>query len=229
MLGRTVRLKRAELRMMRASELRRLMEALGVSSEGCLEKAELVGQLEQAPDVVLEEDLEKSYDLEELRDLPLPLLRNLLERHRVLWDEEELSEEEERVKVMQRLAQSGWMGEAAREEARKEEERSSEKQKQSDNVKEKEEENREEKREKGNVQSEDSEKQAEELLESLEGEESLKNEADGSGVLHHSSSMWLRPSSSANTSRGPCSCEPTAAQSNCRGAEHCKASKSCFS
>lgn len=195
MSGRTVRLKRAELRLMRASELRRLMEALGVSSEGCLEKAELLGQLEQAADVVLEEDLEKVYEAEELRDLPLPLLRNLLERHRVIWNvEEELSEEEERVKVMQSLAESGWMGEAAREAMKKEEEKERPNEKPSEKKDEKLK-SEEKENEKGNVQSEvDSEKQAEEKpLESPEdAEQTVKNEADGSGVVQNHCCMWLR-------------------------------------
>lgn len=34
MSGRQIRLKRAELRMLRISELRRLMDALGISGEG---------------------------------------------------------------------------------------------------------------------------------------------------------------------------------------------------
>ena len=34
MAGRQIRLKRAELRLLRISELRRLMEALGISGEG---------------------------------------------------------------------------------------------------------------------------------------------------------------------------------------------------
>jgi hypothetical protein len=38
MAGRQIRLKRAELRLLRISELRRLMDALGISGEGHPEK-----------------------------------------------------------------------------------------------------------------------------------------------------------------------------------------------
>mmetsp|Transcript_18745 Transcript_18745/g.42205 ORF Transcript_18745/g.42205 Transcript_18745/m.42205 type:complete len:407 (+) Transcript_18745:75-1295(+) len=112
MSGRTVRLRAAELRMLRISELRRLMDALGVSGEGCLEKAELLRHLEGAPDVEVTPELEKKlrYDRRELEKLELPLLRNLMERHRVPFDlEQDLSEEEEKSELLQSFADSGWM------------------------------------------------------------------------------------------------------------------------
>ncbi|CAK9005204.1 unnamed protein product [Durusdinium trenchii] len=83
MENRPVRLKLAELQQLRVTELKRLMKALQVSPDGCLEKAELVRRLQGASDVVLEEENAQRYSKEELEDLPLLLLRNLLERHQV--------------------------------------------------------------------------------------------------------------------------------------------------
>merc|ERR550514_1162544 len=56
MRERTARLKEGELRVMRVPELRRLMRALGVSGEGCLEKHDLVQRLCTAPEVELAPD-----------------------------------------------------------------------------------------------------------------------------------------------------------------------------
>ena len=113
MSGRQIRLKRAELRMLRISELRRLMDALGISGEGCLEKAELLRHLEVAPDVVVEDENPQShwiYEKEELLNLDLPLLRNLLERHKVPYSlDDDVSEEEERCAALKCFAESGWM------------------------------------------------------------------------------------------------------------------------
>lgn len=116
MSGRTVRLRAAELRMLRISELRRLMDALGVSGEGCLERADLVRHLEGAPDVEVAPELSAAtekkfrYDLQDLEKLDLPLLRNLMERHRVPFDlEDDLSEDDERRVALRSFADAGWM------------------------------------------------------------------------------------------------------------------------
>ena len=55
------------------------------------------------------------YDLRDLEKLELPLLRNLMERHRVPFDlEEELSEEDERRVALCSFADSGWMRKASK-------------------------------------------------------------------------------------------------------------------
>lgn len=80
---------------------------------GCLEKAELLRHLEVAPDVVVEDENPQStwiYEKEELLNLDLPLLRNLLERHKVPYSlDDDVSEEEERCAALKCFAASGWM------------------------------------------------------------------------------------------------------------------------
>ena len=70
--------------------------------------------LEGAPDVEVAPELsaEKNfrYDLQDLEQLDLPLLRNLMERHRVPFDlEEDLSEDDERRVALRSFADAGWM------------------------------------------------------------------------------------------------------------------------
>ena len=84
------------------------------SCSGCLERADLVRHLEGAPDVEVAPELsaEKKfrYDLQDLEQLDLPLLRNLMERHRVPFDlEEDLSEDDERRVALRSFADAGWM------------------------------------------------------------------------------------------------------------------------
>lgn len=139
MAGRQIRLKRAELRLLRISELRRLMEALGISGEGCLEKAELLRHLEVAPDIVVEEENTKItiYEKEELLTLDMPLLRNLLERHKVPYSiDDDVSEEEERSVALKSFAEFGWMkGSKERPTAAKDQELQCEKLSTTKNVK----------------------------------------------------------------------------------------------
>lgn len=139
MAGRQIRLKRAELRLLRISELRRLMDALGISGEGCLEKAELLRHLEVAPDIVVEEENTGAtiYEKEELLTLDMPLLRNLLERHKVPYSiDDDVSEEEERSVALKSFAEFGWMkGSKERPSAAKDHELQSEKLSATENVK----------------------------------------------------------------------------------------------
>lgn len=78
-----------------------------------MEKAELLRHLEVAPDVVVEDENPQSrwiYEKEELLNLDLPLLRNLLERHKVPYSlDDDVSEEEERCAALKCFAESGWM------------------------------------------------------------------------------------------------------------------------
>ena len=67
--------------------------------------------MEVAPEVsAAMAEKQHCYDLRDLEKLELPLLRNLMERHRVPFDlEEELSEEDERRVALRSFADSGWM------------------------------------------------------------------------------------------------------------------------
>jgi len=128
MTSRVARLREGELRMLRVPELRKLMRALGVSVEGCVEKGDLVKQIAEAPhvEVAPEEqcliDTWLCYEAGELEKLELPLLLNLMERHRVPFssDRSDLSEDEEREAALRSLAESGWMrGKLSTDPARK--------------------------------------------------------------------------------------------------------------
>jgi len=123
MSGRVARLRAGELRMLRVPELRKLMRALGVSMEGCVEKVDLVTKIAAAPDVEVApeeqcfaDDYRLSYEVGELETLELPLLVNLMERHRVHHnaDRSDLTEEEERKAALKSLADSGWMQDASK-------------------------------------------------------------------------------------------------------------------
>ena len=72
--------------------------------------------LEGAPDVEVAPELSAAtekkfrYDLQDLEKLDLPLLRNLMERHRVSFDlEDDLSEDDERRVALRSFADAGWM------------------------------------------------------------------------------------------------------------------------
>jgi len=109
MQGRMARLKEGELRVMRIPDLKRLMAALGVSGDGCVEKADLIKRLGATPGVELAPDREDiSYEEGDLRSLELPLLRSLLERHCVPLPMSEVEEEEEEhAEAIRRLAAAG--------------------------------------------------------------------------------------------------------------------------
>lgn len=117
MTGRVARLRAGELRMLRVPELRRLMRALEVSGQNCVEKADMVKELSDAGHVeVVPEDSERlCYEPKELENLELPLLLNLLERHRVpsTREQDDLTEEQERQAAFQGLEDAGWMKNAA--------------------------------------------------------------------------------------------------------------------
>lgn len=110
MRGRMARLKGGELRMMRVPELKRLMRALGVSGEGCVEKADLIRQLGAAPGVELTQDRKDIfYDESELQSLEMPLLRSLMERHCMKPPTGDMDETEERAAVLDCFAAAGWI------------------------------------------------------------------------------------------------------------------------
>lgn len=118
MSGRNVRLRAGELRMLRVPELRKLMKALGVPGDGCVEKADLILQLTSAKGVQVEPEFDDSlekkrlrYELGELEELELPLLHNLMERHRVPFHPEklDLSEAEERELALESFRNEGWL------------------------------------------------------------------------------------------------------------------------
>jgi hypothetical protein len=125
MKDRTARLHEGELRAMKVPDLRRVMVALGVSGDGCVEKAELISRLGDTPGVEVTPDREDIfYEDADLDSLELPLLRTLLERHRIPPLEHEGSfpadskpeseagdgSDEERVEVLRRFAAAGMMG-----------------------------------------------------------------------------------------------------------------------
>ncbi|CAJ1450462.1 unnamed protein product [Effrenium voratum] len=108
MQNRPAKLKRGDLRMLRVSELRKVMTALGVSGEGCLERVELLRRLEAAGQVELDDRDTACYEERELQDLPLQLLRNLLDRHKVSVDfEADLSEVDERAAALRCFKAAG--------------------------------------------------------------------------------------------------------------------------
>lgn len=97
--------------MMRVPELKRLMRALGVSGDGCVEKADLIRQLGDAPGVELTPDRKDLFYKEgELRSLEMHHLRSLMERHRVKLPAGDMDEAEERAAAMDSFAAGGWFG-----------------------------------------------------------------------------------------------------------------------
>jgi len=128
MCGRLARLRAAEMRMLRVPELRKLMRALEVSGDGCVEKADLVLQLANAPGVEVLPEVELGgftehklrYEAGDLRTLELPLLHNLMERHRVPCSSQlaDLSEDEERHAVLQGFAASGLLRDSSIHESK---------------------------------------------------------------------------------------------------------------
>lgn len=111
MSERTVRLRRGELSALRVPELRRLMVALAVSSDGCVEKSDLIKRLEDTKGIELTDDRpDILYDEDELRALGLPLLRTLMERYRLPLAPEEFDEEAERDEAIRRFEAAGRLG-----------------------------------------------------------------------------------------------------------------------
>lgn len=111
MRGRVTRLKGGELMMMRVPELKRLMRALGVSGEGCLEKADLIRQLGATPGIELTHDRKDIfYEESELQSLEMAHLRSLMERYRMKPPTGDMNEEEERAAALNRFAAAGWIG-----------------------------------------------------------------------------------------------------------------------
>mmetsp|Transcript_41620 Transcript_41620/g.75494 ORF Transcript_41620/g.75494 Transcript_41620/m.75494 type:complete len:492 (-) Transcript_41620:105-1580(-) len=112
MRDRKVRLKEGDLRAMRVPDLRRLMRALGIRGEGCVEKGDLIDCIANTPAIDVSPDKDElCYEEAELRDITLPLLRALADRHGVRTDQlEELDEKEWREELLQRFATRGWMG-----------------------------------------------------------------------------------------------------------------------
>lgn len=110
MRGRKMHLKSGELRMMRVPELKKLMRALRISGEGCVEKADLVRRLGEAPEVELAADRQDVfYEEAEVRDMELSLLRNLMERHCLPKLPDNMSEEEERNEAVECFRGAGWI------------------------------------------------------------------------------------------------------------------------
>lgn len=110
MRGRTVKLKEGELCAMRVPELKRVMGALGISGEGCLEKADLIRRLGSEPGVELAPDrLDLRYEEKELGLLDLSQLHSLAERHQMPRMTEVLDESGERAELMRRFASAGWL------------------------------------------------------------------------------------------------------------------------
>jgi len=110
MEGRVARLRIGELRMMRIPELKQLMKALGVSGEGCFEKADLIRKLGNTPKVEVAEDrMDIRYTEGELRCLEMPQLRCLLERHALSKGSGEMDESQERNEAVEKFVAAGWI------------------------------------------------------------------------------------------------------------------------
>lgn len=110
MEGRVARLRIGELRMMRVPELKQLMRALGVSGEGCFEKADLIRKLGNTPEVEVAEDrMDIRYTEGELRCLEMPQLRCLLERHALSKVSGDMDESQERIEAVEKFVAAGWI------------------------------------------------------------------------------------------------------------------------
>jgi len=110
MEGRVARLRIGELRMMRVPELKQLMKALGVSGEGCFEKADLIRKLGNTPEVEVAEDrMDIRYTEGELRCLEMPQLRCLLERHALSKASGDMDESQERNEAVEKFLAAGWI------------------------------------------------------------------------------------------------------------------------
>eukprot|EP00927_Polykrikos_kofoidii_P062862 TRINITY_DN57656_c0_g1_i1.p1 TRINITY_DN57656_c0_g1~~TRINITY_DN57656_c0_g1_i1.p1 ORF type:complete len:711 (-),score=112.95 TRINITY_DN57656_c0_g1_i1:292-2424(-) len=111
--GQTARLKEGELRTMRICDMKRLMGALGVSAEGCVEKQDLIQQLRSSQGVQLVFDREDvRYEEHELQRLEMPFLRNLMERH-AIPSVSGVNEQQERELALEQFAIAGWVGKCA--------------------------------------------------------------------------------------------------------------------
>lgn len=118
MRDRVARFREGELLSLRVVDLRRVMVALGVSEQGCMEKGELITRLGATEGVEVTPDRKDiCYEKADLQGLELPLLRSLLKRHRIppLGTSESASasddatEEEEHAEVLRRFAAAGFM------------------------------------------------------------------------------------------------------------------------
>lgn len=110
MQGRRMYLKSGELKMMRVPELKKLMRALRVSGEGCVEKSDLIRRLGEVPDMELAEDRrDVSYLETELQDMDMPHLRNLMERHGLKKLPGDMPEDDERTEALEVFVEAGWM------------------------------------------------------------------------------------------------------------------------
>jgi len=112
MRGRKARLKGGDLSMMRTPDLKKLMRSLGVPSDNCIEKSDLISQLSSSPNVELSVDRSDIlYEEGELNALELPMLRSLMERHRIVVPPSgDVVESAERSEALMRFAEAGWLG-----------------------------------------------------------------------------------------------------------------------
>jgi hypothetical protein len=115
MKDRKARLKEGELKVMRMPDLKKVMRALGVSGEGCLEKSDLLDRLKAAERVEVLPEKEETcmYEEAELRSLEMPLLLNLMERYRMAPISDDVDEDGERAEILQRFADAGRMRSAS--------------------------------------------------------------------------------------------------------------------
>lgn len=110
MQGRRMVLKSGELSMMRVPDLKKLMRALGVSCEGCVEKCDLIKRLGEAPAMDIASDRKDlRYVESDLGDLEITLVRNLMERHNMPKLPNDMNEIVERAEALKCFRASGWM------------------------------------------------------------------------------------------------------------------------
>ena len=81
MKGRKMRFRHRELETKSVADLRNLMRMLGISSEGCIEKSDMIGRLETSPKVELMKTstAQQIYSLSELLAMPQDALRRLMQ------------------------------------------------------------------------------------------------------------------------------------------------------
>lgn len=126
MRGRRTVLKNGDLKMMGIPDLKKLMRALGVSGDGCVEKHELIRRVSDAPftDVMPDRD-DIRYEEDDLDSIDISALRNLMERHGMPKLSDDLSEMQERVEALKGFEKFGLFGSFATTAARKQEEANS--------------------------------------------------------------------------------------------------------
>jgi hypothetical protein len=112
MEGRKARLREQELEAMRAPQLKKLLLALGISAQGCVEKDDLMQKLDSTPTVEVRGDrTDVLFEEQELLDLELPLLRTLMERYKVALPSRAMTEQKERRAAVRSFAAAGWVRE----------------------------------------------------------------------------------------------------------------------